>query len=282
MTLEPLAEYYYDLEAATSARSSIEIGTNGLEHLDIKNNIDDIFVSALCYKYGIIHDKNIDKYFEILNKIETGVLFMTSWNSININAFVYFQLSEYYLMYKSDIKLHDHYLNLAIQNKHRVAMQEHAEYMYNPAGDTDYDKVISLCRDAIKEGNDEARPLLICCYKDTNNFKMLCDEHQYNINAYMYDENYLNHYCADFNYFKETPEQNEYFIRSLISSKNVHVSSVLKKFDAALLTEIFLKLILEDKKNIDNILYHLKFQLPPDNCQIVDLIKQLCQKIQNI
>ena len=168
------SEYYYDLEAALAFRSEYSEDISDLDKFKL-DETKDLFVLALCYKYGINCIKDIEGSVKLLNELEIS--------NPELKKFIYYQLSDYYMKNTSvagkiaTSKLREVYFQSAIDHGHRVAMQEQAALLldFGSGSCENEERAIALCETALSLGNTDCVDLLIECYMRTKKYKKACE-----------------------------------------------------------------------------------------------------------
>ena len=284
-----IEDYYYRLEEVLASRSIISETYEDLEEFKIKEEIEkpgsiDPYVCALCSKYGIYRQVNIEGFFLTLTCILEGVAVSEKWNDIDIKKFVYYQLSDYYLKYKYNAKLQQHYLDLAVTSGHRAAIQEEAELMFSTGGEDKIPRVIELCNTAIKLGNNDCYVLLIECYTKTKNFTQAIETYEKFIeinndhNAIKDFHLFINTHCDDEKYIRR-------YVEILIKSSNKFTINYILLYktyiDDNLIAEILLDSDKNEKRNTVLLpkLLCIFNQEPELFANFIDLV---CQRLRNI
>jgi hypothetical protein len=182
-------EYYYKLENAFSARSILQTDLEGLEEFHLEDNKDP-YVDALKAKYL---EQDIQKHYDILNKILSKEIEYELWTKTPIEAFVYNQLSLYWSTGPhKDLQQSNSCNEMSIKLGHRDAIYAKAELMFGLLGDTQECKVIRKMLERVVElGRVDAYELMIECQTrilkciDANHIKF---GREFERLAYYYDQ----------------------------------------------------------------------------------------------
>lgn len=160
-------EYYYKLTSALMNRSELLDDTTDLDEFKLTEN-KDLFVLALRYKYGIDCRKDINEYITLLDELDK--------TRPDLKKFIHYEYSDYYLKYDHVPKLQEMYFQSAIEHENRIAIQEHAEFIFDTTINTELDNLIALCKRGVELGNYDCCYLLIDCYAKIRDFEKLCEQ----------------------------------------------------------------------------------------------------------
>ncbi len=187
---QKLDEFYYAVEEALDARTSIAEGLEGVEFLNLDPKTDDPYLQLLYAKHGLFGSYNFKQTYDLLEQIRFRTVNYEPCKTmkIPIEAFIYNQLSLFHLGYQHvidrNMQLSDEYLQKSIEFGHRNAMVSAAEEILQTIklSEDNVLKAIQLINRAIELGHCGCSDILIECYKIIGKYKELLCEYDKIIN----------------------------------------------------------------------------------------------------
>jgi hypothetical protein len=226
-------DYYYKLENILSAQNDLSISESELKDLNLEENKKDPFVQALLYKYGIIYEKDDNKFFEFLNIAE-----VESYNDSHLRKFIHYQFSDYYLKCDINMKLYEIYFNSAISMNHKFAIQEKIEEMLDMSNDEK--SIIELCFKGIAAGNDDCYYNLIECYEKMKDFTSIAQTFEILLT---FEDKQAPHEFEKVLIRMYSKENLDIFIKTLILSNNKYTLITIKKYIDCISVELIKSII---------------------------------------
>ena len=237
-------DFYYDLEDALDARSEYDNDYSDLARFNIVGclNIDDIFINALLYKYGINKQKDLNESTKLLKSLL----------DTEMKAFAYNQLA--------DVGVSGDYLKLAIQYGHRTAMYRHADLLFATCTFTENSQTIfSLACESLRLGYNDACFLLIDCYKLLGDYKNISKYYKHYI-LHSNNSHCVSDYITVTRNFDNDEENCNIFIQTLMELPHHLVKTIL-------ITNIHLF--------NDNIMMVILQELKQNNCENKNVLENL-------
>lgn len=258
-----LDDFYFMLEEALQARSTVSEDLEGLEHLSLDKNTTDPYLQALYFKHGLFEPVDLKRSFEAFNGIEYSAHKPWEYMKIPIQAFVSYHLSLFHLGYQNvterNLELAEKYFNDSIKLGHRMAMFERAEEILesldlNNLDIPEVNRAIELYKLSIDAGYSSAHVSIIECYRLLLDFKSAAKHYDILINELMF-ENMIPEFQRY--YDKLTPEESSQyagvFVTLLMKSKFVKAHTAIvanaNRITEAHLDEVFADNQTETKLN---------------------------------